>query len=376
MQFGDIIGQQQILGQLRHEARTGRVPHARLFSGPAGTGALPAALAYARYLLCQHPAAEEPCGECPACRMTAAWAHPDLHFAFPIVNRAKTGRKSVCDDFLPDWRRQLAETPYFGLNHWLDRIGAENQQATIYTAESDEIARKLALKSSQGGYRILIIWLPEKMQEECANKLLKLLEEPPAGTLFILVSEEPGLLLDTIRSRTRHTPFPPLPASVIEEALTTRQNLSPADARQVARQAAGSWLQALETLSVSRDSALFFDMFVLLMRLAWQRKVREMRQWSEQTGGWGRERQKNFLAYCQHLLRENFMYNFGRPELISLAPPEQDFAARFARFINERNIAGIMDELTLAQCHIGQNVNPRMVFFDLALKMTVLLIPQ
>lgn len=373
MYFKDIIGQETVKQRLRLEVREGRVPHAQLFAGPEGTGALPLAIAYARFLLCTRRGEEDACGTCPSCVKLNKLAHPDLHFVFPVVKR-KGGGDTVSDDYIREWRELAISTPYFGMNHWLDAMGAENQQAQIFVKESDELVRKLSLKSSEGGYKVVIIWLPEKMKVECANKLLKLLEEPPAQTVFLLVSEEPDRILPTILSRTQRINVPRLEDAEIAGALKVRFGLQDTDAAETARLAEGSYLQALEIIHLSEDTQLFFGLFVSLMRLAYQRKVKEMREWSDTVAAMGRERQKDFLTYCQRMVRESFVSNFHRKDMNYMNREEENFTIRFAPFINERNVMGITDELAEAQTHIEQNVNPRMVFFDFALKMIVLLI--
>lgn len=373
MYFKDIIGQETVKQRLRLKVREGRVPHAQLFAGPEGTGALPLAIAYARFLLCTRRGEEDACGTCPSCVKLNKLAHPDLHFVFPVVKR-KGGGDTVSDDYIREWRELAISTPYFGMNHWLDAMGAENQQAQIFVKESDELVRKLSLRSSEGGYKVVIIWLPEKMKVECANKLLKLLEEPPAQTVFLLVSEEPDRILPTILSRTQRINVPRLEDAEIAEALKARFGLQDTDAAETARLAEGSYLQALEIIHLSEDTQLFFGLFVSLMRLAYQRKVKEMREWSDTVAAMGRERQKDFLTYCQRMVRESFVSNFHRKEMNYMNREEENFTIRFAPFINERNVMGITDELAEAQTHIEQNVNPRMVFFDFALKMIVLLI--
>lgn len=370
--FRDVIGQEAAKQRLLQEAGEGRIPHAQLFCGPEGAGKLPLALAYAKYLCCTNPGPEGACGTCPSCVKWNKLVHPDVHFMFPIVKSAK-GKKEVCDDYLADWRHLLMNNPYFALPHWLSAMGAENGQALIYARESDEITRKLSLKSVEGGYKITIIWLPEKMHEACANKLLKLLEEPPEKTLFLLVSEMPEQLLSTILSRTQRFSVPRIAEADIALALRDKYAVQSADADAIAHMANGSFVKALETISLNEENQLFFDLFVSLMRLAWQRKIRELKQWSEQVAGLGRERQKNFLDYCQRMIRENFIYNLHQPEMNYLTRPEENFTIRFAPFVNERNVVGIMEELSEAQLHIVQNVNPRMVFFDFALKMIMLL---
>ena len=370
--FSDVIGQEAAKQRLLQEVREERIPHALLLCGPAGSGKMALALAYARYLCCQHPDGTDACGHCPSCVKWEKLVHPDVHFMFPIVKSQKPKRE-VCDDVLPEWRSLLTSTTYFGMNQWLEEMGVENGQPIIYARESDEISRKLSLKSSEGGYKVVILWLPEKLHEVCANKLLKLLEEPPRQTLFLLVSENPELILPTILSRTQRFSVPRIAEGAIALALQQRFGLQVADSQSVAHLAGGNFLAALEAIHTSDEQKLFFDLFVSLMRLSYQRKIREMKQWSEQVAAMGRERQKELLVYCQRLIRENFIYNFHRNEMNYMTRPEQEFARRFAPFVNERNVMGIMHELSEAQIHIEQNVNAKMVFFDFALKMIVLL---
>lgn len=374
MFFKDVIGQEEAKQRLIREAKEGKIAHARLFCGPEGIGKLPLAIAYARYLSCNNPGEKDACGICPSCVKFNKLAHPDLHFAFPVIK--KKSKDTVSDDFITEWRELLSQTPYFNLNIWLEEMGAENQQAQIYVKESDEIIRKLSLKSSQGGYKIMIIWLPEKMNVECSNKLLKLLEEPPSQTIFLLVSEEPDMLLTTIQSRTQRFALYGIEEKYITERLQSQYGLQEKDAISIGHRSEGNFLKALESIHLNEENKLFFDLFVSLMRLSYQRKIREMKQWSETLAAMGRERQKHFLSYCQRLVRENFMFNFQDPSLTFMNEEEQNFSKRFAPYINEKNVMGIMDELSEAQRHIEQNVNARMVFFDFSLKMIVLLVQK
>ena len=374
MFFKDVIGQEEAKQRLIREAKEGKIAHARLFCGPEGIGKLPLAIAYARYLSCNNPGEKDACGICPSCIKFNKLAHPDLHFVFPVIK--KKSKDTVSDDFITEWRELLSQTPYFNLNIWLEEMGAENQQAQIYVKESDEIIRKLSLKSSQGGYKIMIIWLPEKMNVECSNKLLKLLEEPPSQTIFLLVSEEPDMLLTTIQSRTQRFALYGIEEKYITERLQSQYGLQEKDAISIGHRSEGNFLKALESIHLNEENKLFFDLFVSLMRLSYQRKIREMKQWSETLATMGRERQKHFLSYCQRLVRENFMFNFQDPSLIFMNEEEQNFSKRFAPYINEKNVMGIMDELSEAQRHIEQNVNARMGFFDFSLKMIVLLVQK
>ena len=370
--FKEVIGQEALKARLRQEVQEGRIPHAQLFCGPSGTGKLPLALAYARYICCPNRTAEDACGTCPSCVKWQKLVHPDAHFMFPIVKNAK-GKKEVCDDYLTEWRRLLTTSAYCHLNHWLDEMDAPNGQPIIYARESDEITRKLSLKSSEGGYRTVIVWLPEKLHEAAANKLLKLLEEPPERTVFLLVSEAPELILPTILSRTQRRNVPRIEAAAMTEVLQQKYGISEADSHNIAHLANGDFIKALETIHLSEEQQQFFDLFVSLMRLSYARKIRDMKTWSEQLAAMGREKQKAFLGYCQRMIRENFIYNLCRPEMNYLTQAEQQFSARFAPFVNERNVMEIMEELSEAQVHIEQNVNAKMVFFDFSLKMIVLL---
>ena len=374
MLFKDIIGQEEAKERLIREAKEGKIAHARLFCGNEGVGKLPLAIAYAQYLSCEHPTDNDSCGVCPNCVKYNKLIHPDLHFVFPVIK--KKNKDTISDDYLQEWREILNSSPYFNLNMWLKEMGAENQQAQIYVKESDEIIRKLNLKSSQGGYKVMIIWLPEKMNVECSNKLLKLLEEPPTQTIFILISEEPDMLLPTIQSRVQRFNIHAIDKEKIAETLCLNYGLEPNDAKNIAHRCQGNFLKALETIHLNEDNQFYFEEFVSLMRLAYQRKIREIKQWSDNIAAIGRERQKNFLAYIQRMLRESFIYNFHTPDISFLSGEEQKFSSRFSPFINEGNVISIMEELSIAEQHIGQNVNAKMVFFDLALKMIVLLVQK
>ena len=371
-----VIGQKPIKELLVRQIKENQVPHAQLFCGPEGCGKLPMALYFAQSLLCtQRQENGEACGECQSCRMARKLEHPDLHFVFPVIRpKAKKSGEVVSDNYIKEWRDLVLEGGYFDPITWLSRMGVENQQSQISVAESDLILRKLSLISGQGGYKVMIIWQPEQMNGSAANKLLKILEEPPAKTVFLLVSDHPEKLLTTITSRTQRIEFKALTQHEIAEALVNINHLQPQDAKNIARTCSGSYVKALNSLRVNEDRALFFDMFVLLMRLSYMRKIKDMHAWSEQVAGWGRERQKNFLQYCQYLLRENFIYNFRQPEMNAMNATEAEFSTKFARFVNERNVIGIMDELSKAESDIEQNVNARIVFFDFSLKMIVLLI--
>ena len=266
--------------------------------------------------------------------------------------------------------------PYFTMIEWMEHMGAANQQAIITAGESDALSHKLSLKSSQGGYKVSLIWLPERMNIECANKILKLLEEPPQQTVFLLVCEAPDRLLETIRSRVQRIDVKRIADKDITDALIEQRGLMPEKAERVAHMAGGSWLKALEALKADSENEFFLDMFQTLMRMAYARRVKDMKTWSERMATAGREKQKRFLEYALRLVRENFMYNFGERDLCYMTEREEDFAKKFARYINEANVIEISDLITLAIRDIGQNANAKIVFFHLAIQMIVLLIQK
>lgn len=372
MFFSDIIGQEAVKMHMRRFVNENRLAHALLLTGPRGNGKLPLAVALANYLLCRGHNDVDSCGTCPTCTKVSKLIHSDLHFVYPVVKK-KSGSDTapVSDDYIADWRELFLKNPYFTYADWLVKMGVENQQPMIYERESSEILRKLSMQSREGGWKIVIIWLPEKMKEACSNKLLKIIEEPPKDTLFMLVSEEPDAIISTIQSRTQRIDIPALSCEEIATALSARYGLTDNDALHVAMQSGGSWEKAEEQLRVDTDREQYLDLFTKLMRIAYARNIREMKRWSEQVASLGRERQKRLLDYCQRMIRENFIMNFKRDEMISLSDAEREFSKRFSPYVNENNIFGIVEELSEAQRHIEHNVNAKMVFFDMSLRMIV-----
>ena len=387
MYFDQVIGQKEAQNRLLQLVREERIPHALMFCGPTGCGKLALAVGFAKVLLSIPPKSNSMFGDnnmfgdtgvtlSPESPMLQKLEHPDLYFTYPTIKLPSMGsdHKPVSDDFAREWHDLIMAGPYFTMAGWLEQMGGENQQAIITAGESDALTRKLSLKSSQGGYKVSIIWLPERMNIECANKLLKLLEEPPSQTIFLLVCQEPELLLETIRSRVQRLDVRRISEEDIRQALIEHRGLAEEQAQRISRMANGSWLTALELLSADSENELFLDMFQTLMRLAYMRKLKDLKAWSEQMASMGRERQKRFLSYFLRLVRENFMYNFQQQDLCYMTQREEEFARNFARFINEANVMPISDLVTRAIRDIGQNANAKIVFFDLALQMIVLLI--
>ena len=379
MTFNEVIGQEEVRERLLQMTREGRLPHALMLCGPQGVGKKALAISFACYLLSQKdPKNLQGLQDVKESPMLQKLEHPDLHFTYPTIKlpSMSSDHKPVSDDFAREWHELVMQGPYFSMDEWMTAMGGENQQAIITAGESDALVRKLSLKSSQGGYKVSVVWLPERMNIECANKLLKLIEEPPQQTVFIMVCEEPDRLLETIRSRVQRIDVKQLSAETIAQALQQQRGISEEAARRISRLSNGSWMKALEELQVGTENEQFLDLFIMLMRLAYQRRVRDLRKWSDTLASFGREKQKRFLTYFLHMIRENFMYNFQQEELCYMTQQEEDFARNFARFINEANILPINDLANRAIRDIGQNANAKIVFFDFALQIIVLLIQK
>lgn len=383
MQFSEIIGQQAIKERFIRTVKEQRIPHAQLLRGPEGVGKLALAIAYAQYICCENRSDTDSCGVCPSCVKYRKLAHPDLHFVFPVI-KPQNRTTVVCDDFISNFRSMILENKYFSVNNWYARISGDAKQGMIYGNESQEIIRKLSLKTYESEYKVMIIWLPEKMNLTCSNKLLKILEEPPEKTVFLLVSNSPDEIITTILSRTQHVNVPKLSVDDIVIALLddTEIDITQHDALNIARIANGSYTSAMSIFEENDENKLNFERFVMIMRLAWQvgnRKdhasLKTLKKWSEDmaTAAVGRERQKNFLQYAQRMTRENFIFNLKQSGLNYLTNYESDFSVKFSPFINERNVEELMSEFSLAERHIEQNVNAKMVFFDLVLKLIMLL---
>lgn len=383
MLFSEIIGQQEVKKRFIRTVTEQRIPHAQLLRGPEGVGKLGLAIAYAQYICCENRSESDSCGVCPSCVKYKKLAHPDLHFVFPIIKPANK-TSVVCDDFIPDFREMVLSNLYFGINDWYAKISGDAKQGLIYSNESEEIIRKLSLKTYESEYKIMIIWLPEKMHGTCANKLLKILEEPPEKTVFLLVSNAPDEIITTILSRTQHIHIPRLAEAEIARELLRIDELEiePDYANYAAHISNGSYLNALSVLNESDENKLNFERFMMIMRLAWQvgnkkdhASLKTLRKWSDDmaAAAMGRERQKNFLNYSQRMTRENFIRNMQQPELNYLTVTEAEFSQRFSPFINERNVEDLMNEFALAERQIEQNVNAKMIFFDLTLKVIMLL---
>ncbi|WP_251620893.1 ATP-binding protein [Odoribacter lunatus] len=365
--FKDVIGHREIKQRLIASLQTGRVSHAQLFTGDTGYGSLALALAFAQYVLCTGAKKEDACGECPACKQMRKFIHPDLHFVFPVVRKTKS---PVSDEYMNEWRHLLSQSVYFNLEEWYAEMGVEdNAQAAIYTEESGNILRKLNLKAFESDYKIMIVWLPEKMNQECSNKLLKIIEEPYDKTLFLMVSEHPEQIINTIQSRTQRIHIPPLEKEEIKQHLIAEQHIAPEKAEEYAHIAAGNWHRALCLLHESEEQVYHQEKFVSLMRLCWERKMIPVNEWVTEITGAGREKQKNFLAHALRMLRENFIKNFGINNLNYMTEREKNFSVKFSPYVHEGNLIALFEEFERAYNDISRNGNAKIVFTDLCIKV-------
>jgi DNA polymerase-3 subunit delta' len=374
MNFSQIPGQKEIKAKLLRSVKEERVSHAQLFTGTEGCGSMALALAYARYISCENRTDDDSCGSCKSCVKYEKLIHPDLHFVFPVI-KGKKGTDPVSDNYLEEWREFVKKSPYFILNNWMDSIEVGNAQGMIFASEASEIIKKLSLKSFESDFKIMIIWLPEKMHQATANKLLKMIEEPPEKTLFLLVSEEPDKVIPTILSRCQLIKIPSFNNSDIEKYLTDRFSIAPDKAADISRVSNGNITRAIELCENEDSSLANLERFKSLMRFAWKRDIVSIINWSEEISITGREAQKNFIFFCMRLLRENLMLSLNqlKNSLVFLTGEEATFSGNFHPFINQNNIYPLAEEFNLVYSHIESNGNAKIIFLDLALKVTRLI---
>ena len=378
MKFADITGHHGLKSMLARSVDEGRVSHAQLFTGLSGYGTLPLALAYAQYVNCTARSGGDSCGECPSCRKSAAMEHPDLHFTFPSnkPKGEKSSKKSTADDFLPKWRRIVLDTGgYFDEPAWYEAIDIDNKQGLISRADADAVIRKLSLKAFEGAYKIMVVWLPERMRVEAANGLLKILEEPWERTLFLLVSEQPEQLLPTILSRVQQVVVPAIGCGDTEKFLARKYSL-PADRLSAISRLCGGDLIRAQRMAADEGGEAdgFFTMFTQLMRLSYNDRHMELLEWGEEVASLGREEQKRFLRYGIGMLRESYLLHAGMEDISYLWGEEMKFGRNFAPFIGNHNIEPLVAELETAIAQVSQNVNPRIVFPHLALAVSKMIV--
>ena len=371
MLFNQIIGQEHIKNHLQTSAKNGRIPHAQLFVGKEGSGTLPVAIAYAQFLLSHfsdNPTASE--------LKVAKLHHPDLHFAFPVTTNDSVKKHPVSNLFLNEWRDFVSKQPYGGLFNWLQSIGVENKQGMIGVDEALEVVKKLQLKSYEGGFKVMIIWMAEKMNIAASNKLLKLIEEPPAKTIFLLITENEDQIITTIRSRCQALHFPVLSEQDIANELLLREKCSESDALKIATQAEGNYNKAVHLLHQDANDLIFEQWFIAWIRTAFKAKgnaavIQELVVWSETIAKTGRETQKQFLDYCLQFFRQALLLNYKSPELVFLETQTPKFNLQnFAPFVHSENILAIEKELNDALYHIERNGNPKIILLDLSMKLT------
>jgi len=378
MLFKDILGLSHIKNHLATSANAGRIPHAQLFVGPEGSGTLPMALAYAQYIICANINAENT-GENQVCNLKFnTLSHPDMHFAFPVSNSDKVKTHAVSNHYMEEWRQFVKEQPYGNLFDWYRLIGIEKKQGQIGVDEAHDVVKKLALKSYEGGYKVMLIWMAEKINTAAANKLLKLIEEPPNKTVFILITEDEEQIIQTIRSRCQILHFPPLAEDAMVEALV-KKGLLREEAMRLAHEANGNFNKALDLMNNDSEDLVFEKWFVQWVRSAFKAKgnkaaIHELILWSEEVAKTGRETQKKFLHYCLAVMRQAMLINFNAKDLAFMRIHVDGFQLeKFAPFVHENNVQNIVAELEDAIYHIERNGNSKIILTDLSIKLTRLL---
>ena len=379
MQFSEILGQEYLKNHLSKSASQGRIPHAQLFVGPTGSGTLAMALAYSQYVLCNN-SNDENSGGSDSCNIKFnSFSHPDLHFIFPTVSTSDVKTKPKSIDFVKDWRQFIIENPYGSLFDWYNLLEVANKQGEIRVDDAQEILKSLALKSFEGGYKIAIVWMAEKMNIAASNKLLKLLEEPPEKTLFILISENEEDIIQTIRSRCQVLHFGALSEKTISNELITRFNIDEKLAMKIAHQAQGDLNKALHIYNDNSEDSPFEEWFVVWVRAAFRAKgnaaaIQDLIAWSDQIAVLGRETQKKFLQFCIDMFRQALLLNYQSPSLVYFEPKVDKFKLEnFAPFVNGNNINDIFNELSDAMYHIERNGNAKIILTDLSIKLTRLI---
>lgn len=372
MRFSDIPGQEEAKQALRSFVDSGHLPHAVMISGPAGAGKMLLARAFAQYVQCNCRSGGEPCGNCPDCRLNSDLNHPDVRFIFPYVRNKKLGRESVAD-CAPLWQQMLAQNPAMPIEKWQEMLDAGNSQLTIYSADAEDIIRSDSLSSFTSRHKVFIIWLPELMQEAAANKLLKVIEEPAEGSLFILISNNDLGVLPTIFSRVQHVRASRQSDAQLTDYLISNFNFSPDTAKKYARLCDGSLIKADEFGENSGENEEFFSIYKDVMRAAYAKRVMALRALSESVAAFGREKCKRFLEYMSRMTRENFIFNLRLPPLTALTPEEEEFARRFAPFVNHANVEEFLSETDRARRDIERNANGKVVIFDYFILLIILL---
>ena len=374
MQFKDVIGQSAIKQRLIQSVRENHVSHAQLFLGPAGSGKLPLALAYAQYILCPNHTETDSCGVCPTCQKMQKLVHPDLHFVVPTATTKKVKSNPESDLFMEEWREYVIQNQgYVDTSSWYSFLDVENKQGYMSVRDAASLLRKLSMKSYEGEYKIAIIWMAEKMRVDTANKLLKLLEEPPEKTVFLLIAEDQEELLATIKSRTALVKIPSIENDKIEKALVERLGCAEQQAHDAAMISEGSWLNACHSVKASEDRKFFFTTFQQWMRLCFRAAYSELIDFSANVKTLGREKQKELLDYGLRIIRNSLLFNNSLADIVMLPDDEKKFNANFSPFVNPANLAQIAELFEEAIRQIERNGNAQIIFTDVSFKMVGLL---
>lgn len=374
MQFKDIIGQEAVKQKLINSVRENRVPHAQLFLGSVGSGTLPLALAYAQYILCPNRTATDSCGVCPSCQKISKLVHPDVHFVFPSAANKKVKKDPESDLFIEEWRNfVLANNAYFDAQSWYQSLDIENKQGYISVRDAATLQRKLNLKAYEGDYKVGIIWMAEKMRVDTANKLLKLLEEPPEKTVFLLIAEDQDELLATIRSRTALMKIPRIENDALQQALEEKFDCSENEAHDAAMIAEGDWLAACRYVNDKDEEKFFFQTFQQWMRLCFLNAMSQLIDFANNIKTIGRERQKELLNYGLKVVRNAMLINNNLSDLVMLPNDEKNFVTKFAPFINSANTVQINELFEESINQIERNGNAQIIFLDDSFKLVLLL---
>jgi DNA polymerase-3 subunit delta' len=365
MQFKKVIGQKETIAHLIHEVKQDKISHAQLFLGNPGYGSLPLALAFIQYLFCEEKTDTDSCNECSSCIKMNELQHPDVHFSFPVVQAID----KFSDYFLKSWREQIAEDPNFSLSEWTAKIDDKNRKPIIGSDESLNIIKKLTLKSFEGGYKVMLIWMADEMNLTCANKLLKILEEPPKNTLFILIADSQETMLQTILSRTQLLKIPAIQIEVLADHLSSTYQIDKQSALSISALSEGNYVEAKQLILVNEEKNINRELFIELMRVCYKKDVIPMIDWADKIGFIGKEKQKTFIKYALHMFRQSMLKNYTQEQLIKVSKEENAFLEKFSIFITGNNIFEFMEEFNQAYFQVDRNANAKILFTNLCFKV-------
>lgn len=367
--FNQISGHKDIKDRLLRSVLESRVSHAILLHGPEGNGKFALAMSFAQILNCTGEITDDACGECPSCQKASKLIHPDIHYIFPVATSKKVSSDPVSDNYIEEWRKYITDLPYPSISGWMAYLDIENKQGGIFKKEAEDLLRKLHLKAFESEYKVVIVWLPEKMNAATANKLLKVIEEPPDKTVFLLAAEQTGNIIPTILSRTQLISVPKFRDKDLYAGLASRFPDLTNKLAEIVPLAEGNFLQAVNLLNNNEHIQFYQENFIIWMRMCFRYRVHEILNWLPTVASIGRERQKAFLQYALHLLRENYLLNQDLESVTRLTPSEKDFSSKFYLYVHTGNIEPLFSSISNAIRHIEMNANPRILFLDLSMEM-------